>query len=89
MKKRVRLTENDLHRIVKESVNTIVEETNEARFLPHLKKTYENLRHEYEHWQYANYKPQGMDNAIDAIIDAMHSVEDVIKGIEQSDDIPI
>ena len=137
-KKLIRLTESDLHRIVKESINTIVEDTkaqrkkdpmnqwfkdmddaqkhrdnmeyitkggrkpkhwkqhtdeglvieNEARFLPHLKRTYENLRREYEHWQYANYKPQGMDNAISAIIEAMHSVEDVIKGIEPSDNIP-
>ena len=93
-KKFIRLTERDLHRIVKESINTIVEDTkaqrtdegvvieNEARFLPHLKRTYENLYREYEHWQYANYKPQGMDNAISAIIEAMHSVEDVIRGIE-------
>lgn len=28
-----------------------------------------------------------MDNVIDAIIDAMHSVEDVIKGIEPSDNL--
>lgn len=137
-KKHIRLTEQDLHRIVKESINTIVEDTkaqrkkdpmnqwfkdmddaqkhrdnmeyitkggrkpkhwkqrtdeglvieNEARFLPHLKRTYENLRREYGYWQYANYKPQGMDNAISAIIEAMHSVEDVIKGIEPSDNIP-
>lgn len=95
MKKIVRLTESDLHRIVKETINTIKAHTdkglvneNEARFLPHLKKTYENLYREYERWQYAKYKPQGMDNAISAIIEAMHSVEDVIKGIEPSDDIP-
>jgi len=137
-KKLIRLTESDLHRIVKESINTIVEDIkaqrkkdpmnqwfkdmddaqkhrdnmeyitkggrkpkhwkqrtneglvieNEARFLPHHKRTYENLHREYEHWQYAKYKPQGMDNAISAIIEAMHSVEDVIKGIEPSDNIP-
>ena len=85
-KKLIRLTESDLHRIVKESVSRIIE--NEARFLPQLKRTYENLRREYEHWQYANYKPQGIDNAISAIIEAMHSVEGVIKGIEPSDNIP-
>lgn len=61
---------------------------NEARFLPHLKRTYENLHREYEYWQYSNYKPQGMDNAISAIIEAMHSIEDIIKGIEPSDNIP-
>lgn len=95
MKKIVRLTESDLHRIVKETINTIKAHTdkglvteNEARFLPHLKRTYQNLYREYEHWQYAKYKPQGMDNAISAIIEAMNSVEDVIKGIEPSDDIP-
>ena len=131
----IRLTESDLNRIVKESINTIVEDTkaqrkkdpmnqwfkdmddaqklrdnmeyitkggrkpkhlkqrtdegmvieNEARFLPHLKRTYENLRREYENWQYATYKPQDMDNAIEAIIDAMHSVKEVIERIEPGD----
>lgn len=135
-KKLIRLTESDLNRIVKESINTIVEDTkaqrkkdpmnqwfkdmddaqkyrdnmeyitkggrkpkhwkqrtnegmaieNEAGFLPHLKRTYENLRREYETWQYATYKPQDMDNAIEAIIDAMHSVKEVINRIEPGDD---
>ena len=139
MKQRVRLTESDLHRIVKESVNAIVEGTkaqrkkdpmkqwfkdmddaqkhrdnmeyitkggrkpkhwkrrtdeglvieSEAKFLPQLKRTYENLRREYEYWQYAEYKPQGIDNAISAIIEAMHSIEDVIEDIEPSDNISI
>lgn len=90
----IRLTESDLHKIIKESVNNIVKKManesieNETRFLPHLKRTYENLYSEYEHWQYAAYKPQGMDDAIDAIIEAMHRIEDIIKGIEPSDDIP-
>lgn len=138
-KKLIKLTESDLHRIVKESVNRVLKEDtkaqrkkdpmnqwfkdmddaqkhrdnmeyvtkggrkpkhwkqrtdeglaieNEARFLPELKRTYANLRREYEGWQYANYKPQGMDKAIDAIIEAMHSVEDVIEAIEPSDNIP-
>ena len=131
-KKPIRLTENDLHKIVKESVNKILNETkkkdpmsqwfkdmndiqkhrdnmeyitkggrkpkhwkrtnegieNETRFLPHLKRTYENLYREYEHWQYATYKPQGMDDAIDAIIAAMHSVQDIIREIEPNDNIP-
>lgn len=52
---------------------------NEARF----------LRREYEYWQYADYKPQGMNDAIDAIIDAMHSVDDVIKSIEPRENLPI
>jgi len=137
-KKLIKLTESDLHRIVKESVNRVVEDTkaqrkkdpmnqwfkdmddiqkhrdnmkyitkggrkpkhwkqrtdeglvieNEARFLPQLKRTYENLRREYERWQYADYKPQGMDDAIEAIIGAIQSVEDVINNIEPSDNIP-
>ena len=60
----------------------------ETRFLPLLQKTYENLRREYEHWQYAKYKPQGMDNAISAILKAMFSVQEVIWDIEPSDNIP-
>ena len=143
-KKLIRLTESDLHRIVKESVYSLLEDTkaqrkkdpmnqwfkdfdaaskhrenmeyienggrepnkhrknvakalkkptnegieNETRFLPHLKRTYENLYREYEHWQYATYKPQGMDDAINAIIAAMHSVQDIIREIEPNDNIP-
>lgn len=88
MKKIIRLTESDLHRIVKESVNKIVESADDVRFLPYLQKTYSRLYHEYEVWQYATYKPEGMDDAIDAIIAAMHSVEDIIKRL-QDDNIPI
>lgn len=139
-KKLIRLTESDLHRIVKESVNRVLREDtkvqrkkdpmnqwfkdmdnaqklrdnmeyitkggrkpkhckqrtdeglvteNEARFLPELKRSYNNLRREYERWQYAYYKPQGMNDAIDAIIDAMHSVDDVIKSIEPRENLPI
>ena len=131
-KKLIRLTESDIHKIVKESVNKILNETkkkdpmqqwfkdmndiqkhrdnmeyitkggrqpkhwkpttegieNETMFLPHLKRTYQNLYREYEHWQYATYKPQGMDDAIDAIIAAMHSVQDIIREIEPDDNIP-
>lgn len=60
----------------------------DERFLPELKKTYGKLRKEYERWQYSTYKPQGMDDAIDAIIDAMHSVQDIIKKIEPNDNVP-
>ena len=92
MKRTIRLTENDLHRIVNESVKRALSKNrvNEGveRFLPHLKRTYENLYREYENWQYSAYKPQGIDDAIDAIIEAMHRIKDIIKGIEPSDDIP-
>lgn len=82
MKKQiVRLTEGDLHRIIKNSVNNVLNE-NESRFLTHLERTYRNLYREYEEWQYASYKPQGMDEVIDSIINAMHNVEDVIDNIK-------
>ena len=55
---------------------------NESRFLTHLERTYRNLYREYEEWQYASYKPQGMDEVIDSIINAMHNVEDVIDNIK-------
>ena len=82
MKKQiVRLTEGDLHRIIKESVNNVLNE-NESRFLHELERTYRNLHREYEEWQYALYKPQGMDEVIDSIINAMHNVEDVIDNMK-------
>ena len=82
MKKQiVRLTEGDLHRIIKNSVNNVLNE-NESRFLTHLERTYRNLHSEYEKWQYASYKPQGMDEVINSIINAMHNVEDVIDNIK-------
>ena len=55
---------------------------NESGFLPHLERTYRNLHSEYEKWQYASYKPQGMDEVINSIINAMHNVEDVIDNIK-------
>ena len=41
MKKKIRLTENDIYRIVKESVNTILKETDE--FKPNGYKTVSNI----------------------------------------------
>ena len=56
----------------------------EKRFIHPLRKTYQSLYHEYESWQYAEYKPDGMDICIDKIIDAMHEVEDLIRLAEQN-----
>lgn len=52
------------------------------KFLPELNKTYNNLHREYSSWQYSPSKPKGMDVAIDAIIDAMHAVKDIIDNIK-------
>lgn len=84
MKKTIRLTESDLHRVIAESVKRIMNEGDE-RFLPQLQQTYETLKREYEKWQYATYKAQGMDEAVDAILDAMHLVQDVIDRISPSE----
>ena len=78
------LTESDLHRVIAESVKRIMNEGDE-RFLPQLQQTYETLKCEYEKWQYATYKAQGMDEAVDAILDAMHLVQDVIDRISPSE----
>lgn len=87
MKKQViRITEGDLHKIIKESVNKVLDESEEKipahKFLPELNKTYTHLYREYSRWQYSPAKPEGMDEAIDAIINAMHVVQDIIHDIE-------
>ena len=85
MKKNVvKINENTLKQIIAESMRKVLGENtvDEKRFLPILKKTYNNLYSEYERWQYAKYKPQGMDEAIEAIINAMHDVNDIIERIE-------
>lgn len=83
-KNTVKLNEAQLRQIVAESVKKVLGENtvDEKRFLPILKKTYNNLHSEYERWQYAKYKPQGMDKAIDAIIDAMFEIKEIIERIE-------
>lgn len=72
------------HGNIAEGVKKVLGENtvDEKRFLPILKKTYNNLHSEYERWQYAKYKPQGMDKAIDAIIDAMFEIKEIIERIE-------
>ena len=84
MKKTLRLSESDLHRVIAESVKAMLHEGDE-RFLPSLQKTYETLYREYEKWQYATYKAQGMDEAIDAILDAAHAVKDIIDRLSPSE----
>lgn len=84
MKNRIKLNEAQLRQIVAESVKKVLGENtvDEKRFLPVIKKTYNNLYSEYEKWQYAKYKPQGMDKAIDAISDAMFEIKEIIERIE-------
>lgn len=84
MKNKNKLNESTLKQIIAESMRKVLGENteDEMRFLPILKKTYNNLYSEYERWQYAKYKPQGMDEAIDAIINAMLDVKDIIERIE-------
>lgn len=84
MKNRIKLNEAQLRQIVAESVKKVLGENtvDEKGFLPHLKETYKNLYSEYEKWQYAKYKPQGMDEAIDAISDAMFEIKEIIERIE-------
>lgn len=85
MKKNVvKLNEAQLRNLIAESVRKVMGENtvDEKRFLPILKKTYNNLYSEYEKWQYAKYKPQGMDKAIDAIMDAMFEINEIIERIE-------
>ena len=91
MKKNVvKINENTLKQIIAESMRTVLSENtvDEKRFLPALKQTYSNLYSEYEGWQYAKYKPQGMDEAIDAIIDAMHAIQEIIERIEPLPESP-
>lgn len=78
-KKLIRLTEGNLHRIVKEAVDEVKDE---KRFLPQLKETYQNLQREYRKWAYAKYKPADMDDAIDEICEAIFYVGDIIYRLE-------
>lgn len=89
-KNRIKLNEAQLRKIVAESVKKVLGENtvDEKRFLPHLKKTYKNLYSEYEKWQYAKYKPQGMDDAIEAITDAMFEIKEIIERIEPLSEEP-
>lgn len=84
MKNTIKLNEAQLRQIVAESVKKVLGENtvDEKRFLPDIKKTYKNLYSEYEKWQYAKYKPQGMDEAIGSIIDALLEMEKIIERIE-------
>lgn len=81
-----RFTEEDLHKIIKESIKKVLNESEERipvhKFIPELNKTYTNLYREYSRWQYSPAKPKRMDEAIEAIIHAMHAVQEIIHEIE-------
>lgn len=74
---------------LQENINKLTNKLNESeenipahKFLLELNKTYHNLHREYSKWQYSPAKPEGMDDAIDAIINAMHAVKDIIDDIK-------
>lgn len=119
---RIRLTESQLRRIVKESVDSILKEGSkkkdpmaqwfndfnkaskyretmdyvnkggrnplsknknenlnegDVRFIPHLQRDIETLHSLYEKWQYAENKPEGIDDFIDAVLNAKHIMQDI------------
>ena len=86
--KRIVEVATDLHNGSGNVVSPLKESTGDERFLPQLKETYYNLYKEYEKWQYATYKPQGMDKAIDAIIEAQQTIKELIKSLESNGNVP-
>ena len=77
MKKQViRLTETDLHNVIKESVDKVLNETqlNElggyspnAGYVFKMQETYRILMKEYEKWKPAEYSIHGMDKILDSM----------------------
>lgn len=51
------------------------------RFIDTLERTKHALHHEYEKWQYSEYKPKGIEEVVDSILDAKHKIEDIIDAI--------
>lgn len=54
----------------------------DVRFIPDLQNDIETLHNLYERWQYATYKPDGIDDFVDAILDAKHLMEDIKSSLE-------
>ena len=90
-KDRIKLTESQLRQIIKESVDSILKESSkkkdplnngDARFIPLLKQDIGTLYSLYERWQYAKYKPEGIDAFIDAVINARLILEDIVSSLE-------
>lgn len=49
----------------------------DVRFIPHLQRDIETLHSLYEKWQYAENKPEGIDDFIDAVLNAKHIMQDI------------
>lgn len=49
----------------------------DVRFIPHLQRDIETLHSLYEKWQYAEKKPEGIDDFIDAVLNAKHIMQDI------------
>ena len=97
-KDRIRLTESQLRQIIKESVDSILKESSkkkdpmsqwlndfnnrDVRFIPLLKQDIYTLDSLLERWQYAKYKPKGIDAFIDAVINAKVMLEDMVYSLE-------
>ena len=54
----------------------------DVRFIPHLQKDIETLQILYERWQYVQCKPDGIDDFVDAILNAKHIMEDIKSSLE-------
>lgn len=79
------INEAQLRAIVSEAVKSVLKEetisqdiTGNERFREPINKTLSQLHSIYETWQYAKYKPKGMDKVIDTIIDAMLKLKELL-----------
>ena len=78
MKKRIRLTESDLHRIVKESVNRVLNEVSFGKYNTMIDKARENARLKYQRIASGKFDtPEEQQAYVD---DMMSKFEDRVKG---------
>lgn len=76
-KSTIKLSESTLRQIIAESVKKILKES-ANNFVPLISEDIETLKRMYEKWQYAKYKPEGIDGFIDTILEAKSILEKML-----------
>ena len=74
----IRINESQLRKMVAESVKNVLNESSEQRFDSHIREDIATLQSIYEKWQYAIYKPEGIDEAIDAVLNAKMAFKELL-----------
>lgn len=74
----MKITENTLRKLIFESVRRTLNEMGDDRFNKYIQEDVAALHNIYDKWIHAPYKPEGMDEVLDKVMEAKDAMESLL-----------